>query len=145
MCAAAKQKHCEELSDCIKSIYNHLWWCCATCNGNVLLLRKKWFSILHHIVNVHEWASSYKFHRCEHDDLSGESTAWLTLDSAAFKALEKIILDKKLVRDMDHMTLFCHTGSLENFHSVMLKYCLKRNNFSYRGMVASTHAASCVV
>ena len=35
LCAAAKQKNCEELSDWIKSIYNYLWWCCATCNGNV--------------------------------------------------------------------------------------------------------------
>ena len=55
------KKNCEELSDWIKSVYNHLWWCCSTCNGNVLLLREKWFSTLHHIVNVHEWASSDQF------------------------------------------------------------------------------------
>ena len=37
----AQQKGCEELMPWIQSISNHLWWCTATCNGNVVLLREK--------------------------------------------------------------------------------------------------------
>ena len=35
----AKQKGCEELAPWIQSVSNHLWWCAATCDGNVQLLR----------------------------------------------------------------------------------------------------------
>ena len=34
----AQQKGCEELMPWIQSISNHLWWCAATCDGNVVLL-----------------------------------------------------------------------------------------------------------
>ncbi|KAJ8875107.1 hypothetical protein PR048_022998 [Dryococelus australis] len=37
-----------------------------------------------------------------------------------------------------HTKNFCHTGKLESFHSVALKYKLKRNHFSYDGMIART-------
>ena len=37
---AAKKKCCSELSPWIKAIINHFWWCCATCKGDVKLLRK---------------------------------------------------------------------------------------------------------
>ena len=40
------------------------------------------------------------------------------------------------------MTLFCHSGLLEDFHSAMLKYCPKRNHFSYRGMIARMQQAA---
>ena len=50
----AKQKGCEELSPWIQSISNHLWWCAATCNGNVQLLREKWKSVFDHVVHKHK-------------------------------------------------------------------------------------------
>ena len=30
----------------VKSIGNHLWWACATCDGDAELLREKWISVL---------------------------------------------------------------------------------------------------
>ena len=39
---------------------------------------------------------------------------------------------------MEKMTEFHHTGQLEVFHSMMLKYVPKRQHFSYQGMVART-------
>ena len=40
------------------------------------------------------------------------------------------------------MTGFYHTGNLEVYHSVLLKYCEKRNHFSYEGMIARTELAA---
>ena len=40
------------------------------------------------------------------------------------------------------MTEFHHTGQLEVFHSMMLKYVPKRQHFSYQGMVARTQLAA---
>ena len=34
------------------------------------------------------------------------------------------------------LTSFQHTGALEVFHSLLLKYCPKRQHFSYIGMQA---------
>ena len=46
---AAKLKANAELKPWIKSIDNHFWWCCLTCNGSLEALREKWLSILNHI------------------------------------------------------------------------------------------------
>ena len=48
---AAKKKCCS--GPWIKAIKNHFWWYCATCKGDVKLLREKWIGILYHIKNVH--------------------------------------------------------------------------------------------
>ena len=54
---AAKKKCCS--GPWIKAIKNHFWWYCATCKGDVKLLREKWIGILYHIKNVHEWEGAY--------------------------------------------------------------------------------------
>ena len=43
----------KELAPWIKSVTNHLWWSAMTCEGNVELLKEKWISILHHVVDKH--------------------------------------------------------------------------------------------
>ena len=47
----------------------------------------------------------------------------------------------KLLKDTMLVTEFHHTGGLEIYHSMMLKYCPKRQHFSYKGMIARTHLA----
>ena len=44
-----KQEHLGELKRWIKTIINHFWWSCATCNKNAKELKEKWLSILYHI------------------------------------------------------------------------------------------------
>ena len=39
--AAAKKKCNKELNDWIRSICNHFWWCCSTCNEDETILREK--------------------------------------------------------------------------------------------------------
>ena len=43
-------------------------------------------------------------------------------DSPAYKALEGVVTDKKLLKDMDKLTKFCHTGSLEVSYYVLFTY-----------------------
>jgi len=40
------------------------------------------------------------------------------------------------------LTDFCHTGGLEVYHSLVLKYCPKREHFSYKCMVARIQLAA---
>ncbi|CAC5422193.1 unnamed protein product [Mytilus coruscus] len=59
----------------------------------------------------------------------------------AYAALEKVVTDKLILRDRRQLDLFCHTGALETYHSMMLKYWPKRLEFEYASMVARTQLA----
>ena len=134
----------EELSNWIRSIINHLWWCCAACDGNVDMLRDMWKSSLLHTIDVHEWGFSELFPMCEHEPLSEEERQdiiWLEEDTAAYEELAKVVREAKLNKDLAKMTQFAHTGALEVYHSMLTKYCPKRQHFSYEGMVARTTLA----
>ncbi|KAK7127270.1 hypothetical protein R3I94_018457 [Phoxinus phoxinus] len=61
--------------------------------------------------------------------------------SMAFQDLSSLVLDKRLLRDMEKMALFKHTGPLEVFHSALLKYLPKRQAFSFQGMKERCHLA----
>lgn len=52
-------------------------------------------------------------------------------NSPAFKALRGVVTDKLLLKTLPHLTKFCHTGELDIFHSMLLKYCPKRQHFHY--------------
>ena len=69
------------------------------------------------------------------------SKKWLRLGSAAHNALRKVVLQDTLLRDMKKLCGFHHTGLLEVFHSLLLKYCPKRQHFSYVGMQARIELA----
>ena len=52
------------------------------------------------------------------------------------------MLDKGLIKAFDQMTEAKHTGALEVYHSLLLKYCEKRNHFSKEGMFIRTALAA---
>ena len=55
---------------------------------------------------------------------------------------EEVVLNPKLPKDLAKLTDFCHTGWLEVYNSMMLKYCSRKEHFSYQGMVARTQLAA---
>ena len=141
--AASKKKSCADLSMWIKSIINHLWWCCATCENSELLLKEKWMSLIFHIQNKHEWTGYENFHQCAHPTSSDhEQRKWLDPTSDSFKALQEILFSSKLLSDLKHLTRFSHTGSLEVYHSLYNKWLPKSHHFSYEGMIARSQLAA---
>ena len=130
---------CQALAPWIKSIINHFWWSCQSCNGNYVELVEKWKSVLNHIKNNHRWNGNQVFKKCNHGKLRPEDRneiAWLTEDSQAYKALEEVVLNKILIADLKFVTDFTHTGNIEVFHSLINKYCPKRQHFRLHGMIA---------
>lgn len=57
-------------------------------------------------------------------------------DTPAYIAHEEVVLNKKILKDIEKLTEFCHTGELEVYHSEYIKYCPKREQFSHKGIVA---------
>ena len=140
----AKKKSCAELAPWIQSVSNHLWWSIQTCGGNPEVLKEKWESIVNHVANVHQWRKGKHFRKCAHHKLSEreqKSIKFLKPGSPAHVALEEVVLNENLIKDLRMVTEFHHTGNLEVFHSSLLKYAPKREHFSYSGMVARTQLA----
>ena len=67
---------------------------------------------------------------------------WLKPGSPALVALEDVINNTRLLKDMEKLTEFHHTDALEVFHSLMLKYLPKRKHFTYSRMLAGTQLAA---
>ncbi|XP_068759638.1 uncharacterized protein [Montipora capricornis] len=141
----AKQKGCEELAPWIQSISNHLWWSAATCDSSVQMLWEKWNSVLDHVSNRHKWFGNSLFHQCCHRRSSSSEAkkiCWIKPGTPAHIALEEVVLNNKLLKDLAKLTELCHTGEIEVYHSMILKHCSKREHFSYKGMVARTQLAA---
>ena len=141
----AKKKDCSELSPWIKSVSNHLWWCADSCEGNKELLREKWISIVHHTANVNHWDSADLYRKCGHPPIPrnvARNKRWLRPGLPAQEALKGVVFDKNLLKDIQQLTLSCHTGTLEVYHSIQTKYLPKRQHFSYKAMVARTQLAA---
>ena len=142
---SSKKKTCKELKPWIKSICNHFWWACAICENDEALLKEKWMSIIFHIQNKHTWTGNTLYHQCSHGELSREdsfSKDWISPKSQAFQALQPIVFDKTILKDMAHLTKFSYTGVLEVYHSVLNKWAPKSTHFSYKGMVARCKLAA---
>ena len=134
----AKYKKFKALAEWIKSVCNHLWWSALTCEGNPNLLVEKWESVLMHVTNQHSWEGKELFHACEHSPLPGEEARtkkWIRWDSFPFRALEEVVLNKNLLKDIEKLSKFLHTGQVEVYHSLMNKYSPKRCEFDRPAMI----------
>ena len=137
MLATSKKSSSKTIEKWIKSIGNHFWWACATCEGDPELLREKWISVLFLIQNKHEWTGSNRFTKCVYAPLTKKQVKvkeWISPNSEAFEALQKIVLSKNILNDLKHLTKFCHTGVLKTHHSLYNKWAPKKQHFSYTGM-----------
>ena len=110
--------HCKipELLVWVLAIVNHLWYCAATFSSDPSLLQEKWISFLHHITNRHHWNTGDKLRSCKHEPYTREkakSRPWLKKSSKAFIFLQSIVLDKKLLKDIEKVRgiYYCHWSS----------------------------------
>ena len=103
------------LAPWIQSISNHLWLSAATCYGGVQLLCEKWKSVLDHVSNRHKWSGNTLFHphRCIPSS-EAKQICWLRPGTPAHLALEEVVLNAKLLKDLAKLTDFCHTGTLDD-------------------------------
>ena len=142
----AKKKAFQELQPWIRAIISHFWWCCSNCGGDVNRLRDIWTSLQYHIRNIHQWPdASSSYNSCAHRPLTIRETVakrWLTGSSAAYTALQNIILDPRLLNDMPNLVWFKHSGNIKVYHNLLCKYCPKKVIFFVRGDVCKDTVGS---
>ncbi|XP_044127428.1 uncharacterized protein LOC122921497 [Bufo gargarizans] len=136
---ASRKRNCSELANWVIPIKTHLWWCATTCEENTDLLVEKWNSLIHHVINDHSWNFAGQYKSCAHHELSdtvNRRRKWIRADSIAHKNLKQIVLNRKLQKDLRHLSYFCHPGEFEVFHSAVQKYRPKRIVFGVDEMIA---------
>ncbi|XP_077347750.1 uncharacterized protein LOC143996532 [Lithobates pipiens] len=140
----SKKKAFRPILPWIGAILTHFYWCSRTCDGNEDVFRQQWQSLLHHVVNEHSWRDGDIQHQCLHDDQSilFPKIPWLEKNTPAFDSLSAIIMDAQIEKDLKHLTYFCQTGTIETYHSMMLKYRPKRIHYKYDSMEARTRLAA---
>ena len=66
---------------------------------------------------------------------------WPRSRSLVHSILENVVCNNNLLWDIKMLTGYQHTRALEVFYSLLLKYCPKRQHFSYKGMQACIELA----
>lgn len=139
---ASKKAHCKDLLFWTSAVVNHFYWCSRQCKGDEDIFWRTWTSLLYHVRNIHEWEDAGENFSCQHSSISdSDHVEWLLKPSAAFKALEDLVMSTKLKNDVPHLVLYCRTGAIETFHSSVLKYRSKRVHLRMNSMEARTKLA----
>ena len=100
---------------------------------------------VHNVANKHSWSDGQNFPKCAHGTLSNrdkKEIQWLKPGSPAHIAFEDVVTNPRLLKNLGKLTDFCDTGELEIYHSLTLKYCSKREPFSYKDMQARIQLAA---
>ena len=83
--------------------------------------------------------------KCNQPPLSTEQSQrkqWLEMGSAVHEKIVKIIYEKVLIADLEHMTEQVHTTMLEVFHGKKISYLPKSTFFRMKKIVAGTQIAA---
>ncbi|XP_068114823.1 uncharacterized protein [Hyperolius riggenbachi] len=142
---ASRRSACGDLAGWASPAKNHLWWAARTCGRNPQLLRELWSSIIYHATDKHQWEDGELYKKCYHSNLTSaerNSREWLIPGSVSHCKLKEIVLNNKLLKDLEHHSQFCPTGEIEVFHRTASKYRSKSIHYTIDSMVARTQLAA---
>ncbi|XP_049447488.1 uncharacterized protein LOC125897969 [Epinephelus fuscoguttatus] len=128
----AKENGCEKVKKWQASIKNHLYWSAANSSSGGETVAK-WTSLMNHIQNIHVHEDPL-FPACLHGPTTSTSK-WLKPATKPYYRLEKVLENKRLLKDISKLSPLHQTSNLEVFHSVILKFAPKNVAFSYHGML----------
>ena len=102
-------------------------------------------SVIHHIVNRHDFVGNKFYTKCGHEPYSkdeSDSRKWLKMGSPAHNTLKKVIQVKQLVKDIVYMSENVFTTEVEVFHALKIRYLPKSTFFELDKMVAGAELAA---
>ncbi|XP_059389292.1 uncharacterized protein LOC132122840 isoform X2 [Carassius carassius] len=139
--AISKQKDCEKLKKWMKSIINHIYWTAASSTSEPEMIAK-WTTILNHVRDVHTHEDPL-YPKCEHAiRKTTDKSKWLQADTLAFYKLEKLLTNKRTLKDVAKLSPHHQTSSLEAFRAVILRFAPKNVVFPFIGMLCRLYLAA---
>ncbi|XP_056449822.1 uncharacterized protein LOC130385362 isoform X1 [Gadus chalcogrammus] len=139
--AISKQKDGEKLKKWMKSINNHIYWTAAGSTSGPERIAK-WTSILNHVRDVHVHEDPL-YPKCEHAiRQTSDRSKWLQAATPTFSKLEKLLTNKRALKDVAKLSPHHQTSSLEAFHAVILRFAPKNVVFPFIGMLCRLYLAA---
>lgn len=137
----AQSKDCEKLKKWLRSIKNHVYWTAASSTSGPERVAK-WTSILNHVQDIHTHEEPV-FPKCLHPTrTSRDKSKWLTAGTPAFCRLEKVLTNKRVLKDVGKLSPHFQISLLEAFHSVILRFAPKNVVFPFLGMLCRLYLAA---
>ncbi|XP_073710642.1 uncharacterized protein [Misgurnus anguillicaudatus] len=137
----SQKKECEILKKWLRSIKNHVYWS-ATSSSTGPEKVAKWTSLIDHIQNVHTHDNPL-FPKCVHPDrVSTDPKKWFEPGSMPLHKVEKMLNNKRVLKDVEKLSHHHQTSSLEAFHSVILRFAPKNVVFPFIGMLCRLYLAA---
>ncbi|XP_052443742.1 uncharacterized protein LOC127985712 isoform X2 [Carassius gibelio] len=137
----SRNKECQVLRKWLPSIKNHMYWSAMSSKEGPEKVAK-WKSLFNHIQNVHTHDSP-EFPKCAHTDkVSRDRNKWLRPGTMLLYKVEKLLLNKRLLKDVKKLSHQYQTLALGAFHSVILRFAPKNVVFPYIGMLCRLYLAA---
>ncbi|KAL1260280.1 hypothetical protein QQF64_008107 [Cirrhinus molitorella] len=137
----SRNKECQVLRKWLPGIKNHIYWS-ATSSKEGHEKVAKWKSLLNHIQNVHTHDDPV-FPKCAHPDrVSTDSSKWFKPGTMVLYKVEKLLLNKRVLRDVEKLSHQHQTSAFEAFHSIILRFTPKNVVFPYIGMLCRLYLAT---
>ncbi|XP_039541035.1 uncharacterized protein LOC120488385 isoform X2 [Pimephales promelas] len=136
-----KLKGCEEMRKWLHSIKNHIYWTAASSSSGPERVAK-WTSMLNHMQNKHTHEDS-NFPACLHGaSRSRDTKKWLAAGTLPYFKLEKVLSNKRVLKDVAKLSPHYQTSSSKVFHSVILRFTPKNVVFPFLGMLCRLYLAA---
>lgn len=137
----SQKKKCEILKKWLRSIKNHVYWC-ATSSTSGPEKVAKWTSLLNHIQNMHIHGNP-EFPKCAHPhQVSRDPKKWFRPGSMPFHKVEKILNNKRVLKDVEKLSHHYQTSSLKAFHSVIRRFAPKNVVLPFIEMLCRLYLAA---
>ncbi|XP_030274805.1 uncharacterized protein LOC115582760 isoform X2 [Sparus aurata] len=137
----SKEKECQELQKWMRSITNHIYWTAATSSTGPERVAK-WTSILNHVRDVHKHDDPL-FPKCLHEiRQTRDKSKWLRAGTPAFYKLEKVLTNKRTLKDVEKLSPHHQTPFFEAFHRVIPRFAPKNVVFPFIGMLCRLYLAA---
>ncbi|XP_077379511.1 uncharacterized protein LOC144020186 isoform X2 [Festucalex cinctus] len=139
--AISKTKGCEKLKLWIKSINNHIYWTAASCASGPERIAR-WNAILNHVQDIHTHEEPL-YPTCEHEiRKTTDKSKWLQADTPAFNKLDRVLRNKRMLKDVAKLNPHRQTSSLESFHSLIFRFAPQNVVFPFIGMLCRLYLAA---
>ncbi|XP_052434176.1 uncharacterized protein LOC127974730 isoform X1 [Carassius gibelio] len=130
----SREKDCSLVKKWHKSIINHLYWSATSSESEPEKLAK-WTSIINHIQDIHSHTDP-AFPRCQHEQkLSKDHNKWFQPGSRALKRLHKVLINKRVLSDVEKLSPHYQTSIVESFYKVISHFAPKNIVFPFIGML----------
>ncbi|XDV52485.1 hypothetical protein PO909_021212 [Leuciscus waleckii] len=137
----SRNKDCRVLRKWLLSIKNHIYWSIMSSKEGPEKVAK-WKSLVSHIQNVHI-NDDPLFPRCAHPDrVSRDPSKWLKPGTMVLYKVEKLLMNKRVLRDVEKLSHQHKTSALESFHSVIQRFAPKNVVFPFIGMLCRVYLAA---